>query len=279
MPLFRRPDRKFLKTDRPLNIAHRGGRGLSPEHTILAYKKALEAGADVLEIDVHATKDSKIVVIHDPAVDSTTNGKGRVNELTLSEIKSLDAGYRFAIKRGNKEEYPFRGKGLTIPALKEVFSKFPNQRINIEIKQIEPQIEERLFKLIKEMGMTENALVVSENHEAIKRFRQISKGAIATGASVAEIRRFVILMRLKIMPIYMPAADAFQIPEYHGDYHLLTEEFIEKAHKKNIKIHVWTINEKKEMERLIKLGVDGIMTDYPDLLAEVINKIKKSLLL
>ncbi|MBI5042876.1 MAG: phosphatidylinositol-specific phospholipase C domain-containing protein [Nitrospirae bacterium] len=106
MPLFKRPDRKFLKTDRPLNIAHRGGRGLSSEHTIVAYKKALYVGADVLELDVHSTKDGEIVVIHDPTVDRTTNGTGLVNELTLSEIKRLDAGYRFAIKGGAKEDYP-----------------------------------------------------------------------------------------------------------------------------------------------------------------------------
>ena len=270
MPLFKRPDRIFLKTDKPLNIAHRGGRGLSPEHTIFAYKKALQVGADVLEIDVHATKDSEIIVIHDPTVDRTTDGKGSVNELMLSEVKRLDAGYSFAIKRGNKEEYPFRGKGLFIPALQEVFSEFPNQRINIEIKQFEPQIEDALFRIIKEMNMIDNVLVVSENSKAIKRFRKISKDAIATGASVAEVRRFVIFMRLKMMPLYMPTADAFQIPEYHGDYHLLTEGFIEKAHKKNIKIHVWTVNEKRDMERLIKMGVDGIITDYPDLLSEVI---------
>lgn len=273
MPLFIRPDRAFLKTDRPLNIAHRGGRGLSPEHTIFAYKKALQVGADVLELDVHSTKDGEIIVIHDPKVDRTTDGKGKVNELTLSEIKRLDAGYRFAIKRGNKEEYPFRGKRLFIPALQEVFSEFPNQRINIEIKQFEPQIEGALFGIIKEMNMTDNVLVVSENSKAIKRFRRISKDAIATGASVVEVRRFVIFMRLKILPLYIPVADAFQIPEYHGDYHLLTEEFIEKAHKKNIKIHIWTVNEKKDMKRLIKMGVDGIITDYPDLLNEVINKI------
>lgn len=271
MPLFKKPDRTFLKTDRLLNIAHRGGRGLSPEHTIFAYKKALQVGADVLELDVHSTKDGEIVVIHDQTVDRTTDGKGLVKELTLSEIKGLDAGYRFTIKRDNKEDYPFRGKGLIIPTLKEVFSEFPNQRINIEIKQFEPQIEDALFGIIKEMNMAENVLVVSENSKAIKRFRKICKGFIATGASVSEVRRFVIFMRLKMSALYIPSADAFQIPEYHGNYHLLTEEFIEKAHKRNIKIHVWTVNENKDMERLIKLGVDGIITDYPDLLNKVIN--------
>lgn len=271
MLLFRRPDRTFLKTNRPLNIAHRGGMGIFPEHTIFAYKKALQAGADVLETDVRSTKDGEIVVIHDQTVDRTTNGKGSVNELMLSEIKRLDTGYRFAIKRGDKEDYPFRGKGLTIPTLKEVFSEFPNQRINIEIKQLEPQIEDALFGIIKEMGMTDNVLVISESHEAIKRFRRISKGSIATGASVSEVRRFVFFMRLKAMPLYIPTADAFQIPEYHGSYHLLTDELIEKAHKKNIRIHVWTVNKKEDMERLIKMGVDGIMTDYPDLLNEAIR--------
>ncbi|MBI5042877.1 MAG: hypothetical protein HZC10_03425 [Nitrospirae bacterium] len=164
---------------------------------------------------------------------------------------------------------------MTIPTLKEVFSEFPNQRINIEIKQFEPQIEDTLIGIIKEKNMTDNVLVVSESHEAIKRFRKISKDTIATGASVSEVRRFVIFMRLKITTLYIPTADAFQIPEYHGDYHLLTEEFIEKAHKKNIKIHVWTVNEKDDMKRLIKMGVDGIMTDYPDLFSEVINCLLK----
>lgn len=266
-----RPDRAFLQSPKPLNMAHRGGAGLAPESTILAFRNALEVGADVLELDVRATKDGEIVVIHDETVDRTTDGAGAVRDFILEELKKLDAGYRFTPDNG--QTYPYRGQGITIPTLREVFAEFPDQRINIEIKQFEPPIEGRLAVLIEEMGMADKVLAVSEDEATIRRFRGLAS-EVATAAAENEVREFVIYLRSKAIPFYAPKADAFQVPEYHGDLHLVTKDFVEAAHGKNIKVHVWTVNDEEDMRGLLALGVDGIITDYPDRLAKVMHSLR-----
>jgi glycerophosphoryl diester phosphodiesterase len=121
----------YLYSPHPLNIAHRGGMGLAPENTINAFEKAVSHGSEIFELDVHATRDGEIVVIHDDTVDRTTNGSGRVNDLTLAEAQQLDAAYHYTADKGRS--FPLRGKGLRIPTLKEIFQAFPDCRINIEI--------------------------------------------------------------------------------------------------------------------------------------------------
>jgi len=264
-----RPDKPYLASDRPLVMAHRGASGLAPENTLVAFQKALDLGADVLELDVHATKDGEIVVIHDETVDRTTDGRGAVKDFTLEELKRLDAGYHFTPDGG--VTYPYRGRGITIPTLKEVFAAFPQARINIEIKQSNPPIEGRLGALIEGMGAEDRVLVISFDDEAIARFRKLAPG-VATGAAEGEIREFVTYLTLRMVPFYVPKADAFQVPEWYGEYHIVTKAFVDAAHSKNVEVHVWTVNEKEDMRRLLKLGVDGIITDYPDHLIEVMKE-------
>ena len=266
-----RPDRSYLLSPRPLIMAHRGASGIAPENTIIAFRKALEAGSDVLELDVHATKDGEIVVIHDETVDRTTDGTGAVKDFTLEELKRLDAGYRFTPDEG--KTYPYRGQGITIPTLKEVFAEFPDARINIEIKQPEPPIESSLLALIDEMGMRDKVLVASFHDEVMQRFRKLADD-IATSAAEGELREFMVYLTLKAVPFYTPKADAFQVPEYYGERHVVTKDFIEAAHSKNVKVHVWTVNEEGDMRRLLELGVDGIITDYPDRLVEVMRGVR-----
>ena len=117
--------------DRPLFFAHRGGLREAPENTIEAFESAIENGVDVLELDVHSSADGKLVVHHDGSLERTTNGEGLVGDKNLSELKGLDAGYRFT--RGGEAGFPFRGKGVEMPTLREVFEKFPLQLINIEV--------------------------------------------------------------------------------------------------------------------------------------------------
>jgi len=265
-----RPTRAYFRE--PLNIAHRGASGLAPENTLVAFKKALELGADVLELDVHTTKDGEVVVIHDERVDRTTNGTGAVKELTLTSLKRLDAGYYFTLDGG--KTYPYRGQGITIPTLKEVFTEFPDYRINIEIKQLDPPIELKVLELIEEAGMVDKVLVVSRYYEVMKRFRALD-GDTATGASESELRDFMVCLKLKVVPFYTPKADAFQVPEWHDKYHIVTQAFLKAAHSKNIKVHVWTVNDEDSMRRLLEIGVDGIITDYPDRLNKVLAREKR----
>lgn len=256
--------------EEPLNIAHRGASGVAPENTLVSFHQALELGADVLELDIHATKDGEIVVIHDQTVDRTTNGTGMVKDLTLADLKKLDAGYCFTLDGG--KTYPYRGQDITIPTLKEIFAEFPSCRINIEIKQLAPPIELKVLKLIQQAEMVNKTLVVSQYGEVIERFR-VSAGDIATGASENELRDFMIYLKLKAVPFYKPKADAFQVPEWYDQYHIATEAFLEAAHSKNIKVHVWTVNDEDSMRRLLEMGVDGIITDYPSRLSKVLEEV------
>src|SRR5215213_3619479 len=145
----------------PVNFAHRGGAGIAPENTLEAFREGLRVGAGVLELDVHTTADGHIVVMHDPAVDRTTQGTGPVREMTLAELKRLDAGYRFTRDEGGT--FPHRGEGIRIPTLEEVYDEFTEVPINVEIKGERPGIEEVVWRIIASAGAEERTLVVSES--------------------------------------------------------------------------------------------------------------------
>ena len=255
-----------------LVFAHRGGGGLFPENTLGAFEYSAKMGADVLELDVHATSDGTLVVMHDGSVDRTTNGKGRVSQMTLAEVKKLDAGYLFTNDDG--ATYPFRGQGITIPTLQEIFDALPTMTFNIEPKQSEPSVTAPLCEMIRTHKMTEKVIVGSFRQTAIDEFRQACP-EVATSATPAEVMEFLTLSKTGLSESYNPPMQALQIPEKVNRLSVVTKDFVENAHRKNLKIHVWTINETADMERLLNLGVDGIMTDYPDRLLKLLNREKQ----
>jgi glycerophosphoryl diester phosphodiesterase len=259
----------FLQSTHPLNIAHRGGMGLAPENTITAFEKAVSHGSEVFELDIHPTKDGEIVVIHDDTVDRTTDSHGRMKDLTLAEMKRFDAGYFYTTDQGRS--FPFRNKGIKIPTLREVFQVFPGCRINIEIKQMCSGFEQKLLTLIQECSMEDKVLIATEQHKYAQACRPVAPH-LACSASRREVTIFYILLLLRLGFFYCPKIDALQVPEYYGKLHLVTPRFITAAHKKNIRVHVWTVNNELDMERLLRWGVDGIITDYPDRLNRVLQK-------
>jgi glycerophosphoryl diester phosphodiesterase len=255
-----------------LVFAHRGGGGIFPENTLGAFEYSAKMGADVLELDVHATSDGTLVVMHDGSVDRTTNGKGRISQMTLAELKKLDAGYLFTTDNG--VTYPFRGQGITIPTLQEIFDALPTMTFNIEPKQSEPSITAPLCEMIRAHKMTEKVIVGSFRQTAIDEFRQACP-EVATSATPAEVMEFLTLSKTGLSEAYNPPMQALQVPEKVNRLSVVTKDFVENAHRKNLKIHVWTINETADMERLLSLGVDGIMTDYPDRLLKLLNREKQ----
>jgi glycerophosphoryl diester phosphodiesterase len=261
---------QFLETPYPLNMAHRGGAALAPENTMLAFQNALALGADVLELDVRASRDGELVVIHDETVDRTTDGSGKVAEMTLAQLQALDAGYHYSPDNGYS--FPYRGRGLKIPTLREVLTAFPEARVNIEIKQTTPPIEEAVAQLIEEMEAQDRVLVVSSDDGVIKRFRRRMPD-VATGASTGEIQSFYLLQRLRLSAFYRPVANALQVPDRSGEIQLITPRFVAAAHAQGMKVYVWTINTPDRMRELLQMGVDGIITDRPDLLHQVIAEI------
>lgn len=250
-------------------IAHRGGHGLWPGNTLYGFKQAVELGADILEMDVHSTKDSVLVIIHDNAVDRTTNGKGLVRDFTLKELKTLDAGYTWTNDEG--QTYPYRGKDITIPTVSEVFTALPNTRMAIEIKQTEPDITTAFGNLIRQHNMTNQVLVASFDSGTLRTFRK-QFPEIATSAGFTEGLLYYTLSRLHLSNAYRPNTHALQIPKKLGPLNTTHPAFLSAAQQHNLKIHYWTVNQPHVMETFIDLGIDGIITIYPDRLIQLLEK-------
>jgi glycerophosphoryl diester phosphodiesterase len=264
----------FVQTNkRPLVIAHRGGAGLFPENTLYAFQKSWKLGVDVLEMDVRETSDGKLVVIHDAKVDRTTDGEGSISEMTLDTVKKLNAGYKFSTDSG--ETFPLREQKITIPTLAEVFEALPEAKFNIEIKPESPTIAESLCSLIRAKKMSEKVVIASFSQKSLDDFRGKCY-EVATSAGNSEITKFLVYQKTGIGASYSPPMSALQIPEKIGSLQIVTKDFVETAHKLNLQVHVWTINEIEDMQRLFELGVDGIMTNYPDKLIEIRNKLQKN---
>lgn len=262
MPLQPRPGRSYL-AGAPLLFAHRGGAGLAPENTLAAFRMAVERWeADVLEMDVRATRDGKVVVIHDETVDRTSDGTGAVRDLTLEELRKLDAGHRFLDPAG---EASFRGKGIRIPLFEEVLETFPHTRLNVDVKSREAG--PGLVEIIRRHGAEGRVLVASER-EANRRALREYPGP--WGASRRQIRRFWLLHRLPGGRLYTPRADALQVPETYRGIRVVTPRFVREAHARNLPVHVWTVDDPDRMRRLLSWHVDGIQTDRPDRLARVL---------
>lgn len=246
--------------NRPEVIAHRGGAGEWPAETKFAFTEAVKVGVDVLEMDVYLTKDQHLVLMHDETVDATTNGRGLIRNLTLAQLKRLDAGYRWTNNGGRT--FPYRRKGITIPALKEIFEAFPRMRLNIELKPSSLSPVKALSALIREHGMTERVLVASSSDRFLKEFRKLSPG-VATSMSAPELAHFLLTKTLREAETPQRQPDALQSKERISFVQLLNKAVVDRAHRLNLPVHVFTVNKVADMKRMIDTGVDGIITDYP----------------
>jgi glycerophosphoryl diester phosphodiesterase len=263
------PEHPYFSEKELVVIAHRGGRGLAPENTMTAFDNAVRLGVDVLEMDIHQTADGVIVLIHDDTVDRTTNGTGPVSSFTFAELQQLDAGYHWTADDG--ATFPYRGQGVTISTLEEVFTAYPDMHMNIEIKDADTTMVEKFCQLLTTYNMEDKVLAGSFNTETNKNFRAKCP-TVATITTEPEIKLFYVLNRLYISAAYLPSVQAFEVPEYSGDILVVDKRFVASARKHNMKVWVWTVNEKDDMQRILDLGVDGIITDYPDRLLEVLDR-------
>lgn len=235
--------------------AHRGASGYAPENTLVSFKKAVEMGADGVELDIQLTKDDEIVVIHDETIDRTSDGSGWVKDMTLSELRK----YKY---NKTKSEY----ENVTIPTMREVFEllKPTNLFINIELKTgviFYPQIEEKILSLTKEMGMEDRVIYSSFNHYSVMKIRELKPDA-KVGFLYSD------------GPIDMPSygvkhgVDALH-PAF---YNLQFDDFVKECKEKNLKLHVWTVNEKDHIQACIDMGIDAIITNYPDIAKQMVEE-------
>jgi glycerophosphoryl diester phosphodiesterase len=272
----------YLRNDTGfLNIAHRGGAALMPENTLEAFRNGMLEGADGYELDLQLTKDGYIVVSHDTEVDRCTNGTGSINDMTLDEVKALDAGYRFTTDGG--VEYPFRGLGLEIPTLEEVFDEpaLANAVGVIEIKQLDAGLTIKLLDMIEVHGIQDHVIIESFDKNALADARkEINlKGLnIITSFNQEEIIGFFLTpLSVMLATKYDPPAKVLQVPLEFTLSNLkvtvINDPFMLKARYLGLKVHAWTINDPSVMRSLINdKKVEAIMTDVPGILKSVVNE-------
>lgn len=268
------PSKPYYATfQAPLVVAHQGGDGIWPGDTLYAFEKAVEIGVDVLEMDAHITRDGAIVLMHDEEVDRTTEGTGLIENMTLDELKQLDAAYQWSNDGG--KTFPYRGQGILVPTLEELFEKFPQMRYVIEIKLTQNPIDQPLCDLIRQYDMQDKVMVASFHDEVMQHFRETCP-EIATSASRTEVRNFVLLGKVFLSGFIAPKYQSIQPPydpKESLNIPIMTERFIREAHAKNIKVEPWTVDDPVLMKQYIEWGVDGIMTDRPDLMIEVLQEL------
>lgn len=250
----------------PLLVAHRGGGGLKPENTLAAFLDADAVWrADMIELDVRASADGHCVVMHDPTVDRTTNGTGSVASMTLAELQSLDAGYRFTPDGGRT--FPFRGQGIRVPTIDEVLAALPAMRLTVEVKIATAQIP--LFKAIAQYQATERVIAAGERDAFRTEFVNY-RGPIS--ASLEQSVPFFVMHVLRMSRVAFMRADVVQMPEYYRGRRILSPRLVKDLHARGLLVHIWTVNEIDDMHRLLDWGVDGLITDYPDRAAAVLHE-------
>ena len=236
-------------------FAHRGASGYVPENTLTAIKKAIEMKADGIEIDIQLTKDGKIVVIHDWKVDRTTTGRGFVYELDFGYIRSLDAG----------QWYTKDFIGEVVPTLEEVLDILPNDMmLNIEIKDIarkHSNIEEKMLEVLKKYPEKFNNIIVSSfHHDKIRKLQELEpklKLALLTDSEFIEIEKYL-------------STNGLNSYSYHPEINLISKKDVDILHKKGIKIFVWKVNKEEDLDYLLSMEIDGVITNYPDIMRELL---------
>jgi glycerophosphoryl diester phosphodiesterase len=279
---------------RPLNIAHQGGEIEAPSDTLYAFKTARRRGADMIETDVHLTADGHVVVIHDETVDRTTNGSGSVEQMTLAQVKQLDAAYWFIRARGTvhdpsrpASDFTWRGvatgdkppppgfapNDFTIPTLEELLATFPDALLNIELKPtvaMTGRLEAAVAELLRAHGRTDDVIVVSFNDQSVEIFKALAP-EIHTAAPTGQVAAFWASSQGPLPGSPMPQHVALQVPETFEGLTVVTPDFISDAHANHLAVHVWTVNALADMRRLLDWGADGIMTDRPTLLEKLLR--------
>ena len=255
----------FLDREHPLRLAHRGSRELWPENTWFAFDRAIEdLGYVYVETDIQVTKDGVVVVFHDDTLERTTNGVGRVADWLWEDIASLDAGYHFT---PDGEDYPMRGKGVRVSRLDDTFARYPDVNFNIDLKA--RGSEWPVAEVIARGNRYDTVLIGSFSDRRIARFRRITKGRIATSAGPSNAMAMYAASRVG-RTVHRPPA-AYQLP-YRIRGGSVDAKLVDAVHAAGAHLHLWTVNESEDMRRFLDMGVDGIVTDRPDLLNDVLEE-------
>lgn len=263
----------------PIVVAHRGGASVGPENTIRAIQRSQEPQieAEIMEIDLHTTADDVIVVIHDKSVDRTTGvgagcdidqddgketfGEINVHDLTLAELQELDAGACYSTEEGDR---PYAGQGVTVPTLREILNRFPTQRFMLEIKQTDPPIVEPLLDLVQELGALERSCFLAFDEQTTLDLASIAPEGTCISMPASGIRCWSTDGLFPFGGGGCSAYDVMWMPHTSSGLNLKQERVINNIHNAGMPAFMWTINDLETMEAALAAGVDGIITDRPD---------------
>lgn len=242
----------------PLLYAHRGAAAERPENTLVSFARALELGADALELDVHMTADGQVVVSHDPSGLRMAGVAGAIRAAMWDDVARWDAGYGFLAPDGTR---PFTGAGIGFPTLAQVILEFPDVPLNVDLKQREPDMVPQVLGLVRRLGAEHRVLLASFHLRTLLRVRTLGYGG-PTALSTPEVAalRLAPAALFRLLPL---TGDAAQIPVRAGRLSLSTPAFVARCHAAGLRVDYWTINDPAEATRLLDLGADGIMTDDP----------------
>ena len=248
----------------PQVFAHRGGCALGPENTIAAFDLGRDAGADGFELDVRLSADGVVVVCHDPTLERTTGASGPVGALSAAELARVDAGFHFADPSGM---FPFRERGVGVPALRDVLDRYRDMLLIIEMKDDSAAMGRAVADLVREHGAVDRVCAAGYGQQALDAARAALPG-MATSASLEEAR-WAVYRSLARWPVRAAAYQAFQVPETAGRIRIVSPRFIRHVHQAGRRLQVWTIDEEADMQRLLTWGVDGLISNRPGIAVRV----------
>jgi glycerophosphoryl diester phosphodiesterase len=248
-------------------FAHRGGSGLAPENTMAAFDNGLALGADGLELDVHLSRDGRVVVHHDRTLDRTTNLQGAVASRTADELARADAGCSFR-RNGS---FPFRGRGFGVPLLADVLTRYRDVPVIVELKVNAREFAEAVVAVVRRADAVDRVCLGSFGLRVLRAVRRLEP-AIATSAAREEVR-WALYRSWCRWPVSRVAYSCYQVPEWSGRTHVVSPLFVRAAHGAGLPVQVWTVDVQSDARRLLDWGVDALITDRPDIIVPLVRDV------
>jgi glycerophosphoryl diester phosphodiesterase len=267
------PNRYLIgEGERPWVIAHGGAKALFPENTMVAFDGSVALAVDALEIDVCMTADEVLVTHHDLTIDATSDGSGEVISYLYSELLAFNFGHRFTALDGTQ---PYRDSPIQLPRLIDVLNRYPEMDFIVEIKDAGEngkRAAERMQSVIANAGVADRVVVASFHDEVMKHFYEITSGQIPISGSEGEVKDLVFSGLTATEWLYRPRASLVQIPTESAGINLASKRVIKSLHRRDMAVQYWTIDDPAKMRELIDLGADGLITDRPDLMWDVLRE-------
>jgi len=252
-------------------FAHRGGSGLAPENTLAAFDNGIAQGADGLELDVHLSRDGRVVVHHDSTLDRTTNLRGAVADHTADELARADAGFHF----DRNGSFPYRGQGVGVPLLAEVLARHNAVPIVVELKVDSAELAAAVVDVVRRADAIERVCLGSFGLRVLRAVREIEP-AIVTSAAREEVR-WALYRSWCRWPVRQASYCCYQVPEWSGTTRVVSPYFVAAAHRAELPVHVWVVDTETDAARLLDWGVDALITDRPDIVVPVVRGRKADL--